>query len=231
MMNCIIIDDEQMSRISLEKLCQKTAMFQVSQSFENPLEALGYLQMHPDTQVVFLDINMPELSGLEFMQALAKLPAIVLVSSQEDFAFKAFEYNVVDYLLKPVILPRFLKTVERLRQRIESVNRPSKHKEEDIFIKADTKLVRLRYNEILWIESRGDYVLFKTEKKSYLSHSTLKKVEDRLPAEVFLKVHRSYIVNLRQIVDIEDSTLVIADKVIPVSRSKKDDLIQKISLL
>jgi len=227
-MNCVIIDDEKMARMSIRKLCAKVEFLNVVEEFDNAIDAIAYLDENP-VDLIFLDIQLPELSGMDLIKSFQRLPQIVITTSHKNFAIDAFEHDVTDYLLKPIRLPRFLKAISKVRARAQKGAGVAQ--DEEIFIKVDSRLVKVSLNEVLWIEAKGDYALFKTESKGYTIHTTLKKLEAKLPPTRFIKVHRSFIVNLGKIIDIQDSTLVIGDKVIPISRSKKDALMGKLNLI
>ena len=226
-MNCMIVDDEEMSRELLKGYCEKVDGLNLVSIGKNGLEAISALEKL-SIDVMFLDIEMPELTGMELLKSSEKLPEIVLTTSSKDHALEAFEYQVADYITKPVSFPRFLKAIERVKD-ILKVGRENK---DEIFIKVDGRYVKLRLEDILFIETLGDYVVFVTEdNKKYIVHSTLKNIEEKIKDQNFLKVHRSYVVNLSKIIDIEESNLLISDKVIPISRSQKPVLMNRINLI
>ena len=228
-MKCIIVDDEKMARLAIRKHCEKVNYLKVVGEYENVMDALDILDQQ-DVDLIFLDIHLPEMTGIDLVKNYAQLPMIIFSTHHKDFALEAFEYNVVDYLLKPISFPRFLKAVQKAKQQHEATPSPGLANQE-IFIKVDSRLVKLSINDILWVEAKGDYVLFKTDSKGHIVHSTLKNILKKLPTDKFAKVHRSYIVNLGKIIDIEDSTLVIKDKVIPISRANKENLMGKLNMI
>jgi len=228
-MKCIIVDDEKMARLVIKNLCKKVEFIEICEEFEDAIQAINYLSEN-EVDLIFLDIQLPELSGIDLVKSVSKLPLIIFTTSFRDFALEAFEYDVVDYLIKPVKFPRFLKAVQKARNQWEIQPSPGLAQQE-IFIKVDNRLIRLLLDDILWVEAKGDYVLFKTDQKGYIVHSTLKNIVQKLPQEIFVKVHRSYVVNLSKIIDIEDSTLVIRDKVIPISRANKEKLLGKLNMI
>lgn len=228
-MKCIIVDDEKMARLAIRKHCEKVNYLKVVGEYENAMDALEKLDQQ-DVDLIFLDIHLPEITGIDLVKNYSQLPMIIFSTHHKDFALEAFEYNVVDYLLKPISFPRFLKAVQKAKQQHEATPSPGLANQE-IFIKVDSRLVKLSINDILWVEAKGDYVLFKTDSKGHIVHSTLKNILKKLPTDKFAKVHRSYIVNLGKIIDIEDSTLVIKDKVIPISRANKENLMGKLNMI
>lgn len=239
-MNCIIIDDEALARSIIRNHCDKTADVEVVAQFENAISAIKYLNQN-EVDLIFLDIHMPDFTGFDFIQTLKNPPRIVLTSSDRNFAIEAFEYEcIVDYLVKPVALPRFLKAVQKAQQFVASTepiqdtseqSQPQQETENDLYINIDRRLIKLNFDSILIIEAKGDYILIKTEGKNYTVHSTLKKIEEKLPESKFLKIHRSYVINYHKIIDIEDNSVLIAKDVIPISRSNRPILMKRLNLL
>lgn len=228
---CLIVDDESMAGSFLQHYCERAGIFEVAGVFENAESALDVLKKKI-IDVLFLDVEMPGISGFQLMDQLPYMPKVVLTTSKTDYAYHAFQYNVTDYLKKPIGFNRFQETCNKitgllLKEEKQTVATPV---QEDIYIKADGKFIRLTYEDILYIESMGDYVKYFTATKTYITHSTLKAVEEKVNQNSFIKVHRSYIVNLRKIKDIQDNSLVIEGKVIPISKSLKPEVMQKIGI-
>lgn len=220
-----------MARTSLERLCVKSDRLQVMRSFENAEEAQQYLIEHP-ADLILLDIELPGMSGIDFLEKIPVLPQILFTTSHEDYAFQAFEYDVTDYLKKPISIERFdraiekcIKVAERKQEQVDL----SRAKE--IYVKVDRKLVRVPFDEVLYFENAGDYISVVTTTDKYLIYGTIKSLDQRLAYPRFIKVHRSYIINLDYVKDIEDSSLIISDKVIPISRAHKAGLLSTINLL
>tara|TARA_R110001592_G_scaffold32473_2_gene113615 strand:- start:2068 stop:2772 length:705 start_codon:yes stop_codon:yes gene_type:complete len=234
-MNCIIIDDEQMARVIVRTLCNQIKSLNILQEFTNAIEAIKFLnENHVD--LIFLDIHMPNFSGLDFIKTLKDPPKIIFTTSDPKFAIEAFEYDfIVDYLLKPIELPRFEKAVlkaEKLqlsKAPINSIKEPEL--KNDFYVNIDRRLIKIDLSSIYLIEAKGDYINIKTEDKNYVVHSTLKKIEEKLPDSLFLKVHRSYIINVKKIIDIEDNSVLIKKDVVPVSRSNRPELMKRLDLL
>lgn len=227
-MRCLIVDDEEMARKSLEMMCQKIDGLSIAGMCENGLEALNFLNRE-EVDLVFLDIEMPELSGIELVRITPDIPQVIFTTSLKDYALEAFEYKVTDYLHKPIVLSRLLKAVEKAR---EVHGKKATADAQEIYVKVDGRLVRLKLDDILFIESIGDYVVFNTENnEKFIVHSTLKNIDAKISSSKFLKVHRSFIINLSKIVDIEETNLVIKDKVIPISRAHKPVLMNHIKML
>lgn len=239
-MNCIIIDDEKMARVILKTLCNQIDSLTILEEFSNAIQAIKYLNENK-VDLIFLDIHMPNFSGLDFIRSLKNPPKIILITSDPKFAIEAFEYDfIVDYLLKPLELSRFKKGIEKAAKKekketsIDSFSEQvskTKDIENDFYVNIDRRLIKIDLPSIYLIEAKGDYIKIKTEDKEYTVHSTLKKIEDKLPDSLFLKIHRSYIINIKKIIDIEDNSVLIKKDVIPVSRSKRPELMKRLDLL
>ncbi|HEY9221403.1 MAG TPA: LytTR family DNA-binding domain-containing protein [Lutibacter sp.] len=238
-MKCITIDDEEIARVIIEKLISNNKNLNLVNSFNNPIEALKYLNQN-SVDLIFLDIYMPAFSGFDLLQTLKNPPKVILTSSHTNFALEAFEYNcVVDYLEKPITQIRLDKAVEKAKLFSDTQNvlkdlpltTVINESKTELYVNIYKRLVKISFDSINLIEAKGDYILIKTDKENYTVHSTLKKVEDKLPEALFLKVHRSFIINIKKIVDIEDSSVLIGKNVVPVSRSSKPELMKCLNLL
>lgn len=228
-LDCMIVDDEIMARKSLGRFCEKHEDLNVVQICENGKEALAYLTEH-SVDLIFLDIEMPELSGLEFLEQVVVLPQIIFTTSKTEYAYEAFEYSITDYLKKPINFPRFQLAVEKAIE-VQKNNNAYRANAKEVYLKVEGKYVRVAYDDILYFENVGDYVKVKTKENSYIIYSTLKNIDGKLNNPRFLKVHRSFIVNLNKIKDIGEGTLVIEKKVIPISRANKSILMNKLNIL
>ncbi|NNG09741.1 MAG: response regulator transcription factor [Arenibacter sp.] len=236
-MNCIIIDDELTARAIVSQLCSKIPELDVIAEFDNAIDAIKFLNQE-SIDVVFLDIHMPGFSGVDFVQTLKNSPKIVLTTSDTDFAIEAYEYeSIIDYLVKPITMERFEKSIRKIKNVTPSNSRPHTKEEgntiegEDLYINIDRRLIKLKFNEIMVIEAKGDYIDIKTEKETYHVHTTLKKIKEKLPEKIFLQIHRSYIINFNKIIDIEDNSVLIGKNVIPISRSNRPELMRRLNLL
>ena len=233
-MKCIIVDDEKVSRIVLEKYIAKTDFLELKQSFDNATDAANLLSKDKDIDLVFLDIEMPDMTGVELLEVTHDLPQVIVVSAKEKYAVDAISYQVTDYLLKPIQFPRFLKAVNKAKEIHETVDKEST--EHGIFVKnTSSSFVRILYSEILWIEAMENYVNIYTPDDKHTIHFTMKAMMQKLPAETFKRVHRSFIVNLEKIKAIEDNMIIIALKsgtqAIPIAKSYKDDLMDNLNII
>lgn len=228
-LNCIIVEDELMSRKSLQRLCEQHSSLDVQATFDNATSALDFLT-EQEVDLIWLDIEMPGLSGFELLEQLPSMPFVILTTSKIEYAFDAFQYNVTDYLKKPITLPRFNIAVEKVLDLHARAKVNVADGRQEIYIKADGRYIRLPFESISYIENTGDYVKIFTTTQTYIVYTTMKYLEEKLGTH-FLRVHRSYIVHLGKIVDIEDNTLVISNKVIPISRANKSELMNRLNLL
>jgi DNA-binding LytR/AlgR family response regulator len=233
-MNCIIIDDDKLSRRVIEELVNKTESLSLTGSFSNAVDAINFLKQQENIELIFLDIEMPEMSGIDFLDTIKSTPQIIIVSSKGKYALNAFEYDVTDYLLKPVSYARFFKAVDKAMNRAQRASLSSSGKDE-IFIKKNSSLVKLKYDEILYIEALENYVIFNTYNDKFTIHFTMKAVELKLPANKFARVHRSYIVNTNSINEIDDNAIIVktaeGSKSIPIGKSYRDKLMDDLNLI
>ncbi|MDT0558978.1 LytTR family DNA-binding domain-containing protein [Ichthyenterobacterium sp. W332] len=236
-MNCIIIDDEATARAIIGQLCSNVPSLNVLEEFPNAIQAIKYLNQN-EVDLIFLDIHMPDFTGFDFIETLKNPPKIVLTTSDANFAIQAFEYDcIVDYLVKPITLERFQKAIQKA-EAIKSTpvpkvdtNKVEVTSGNDLYVNIDRRLIKIDIPSIYLVEAKGDYILIKTDDKNYTVHSTLKKIEEKLPDSIFLKIHRSYIINVDKIIDIEDNSVLIEKDVIPVSRSNRPELMKRLNLL
>ena len=238
-MRCMIIDDEATARLILQKVCESHDDLEVVALKESAIEGLKYLNQN-SVDLILLDIQMPSFNGIDFVQTLKEPVPIICVTSDRDFAVDAFEYdNIISYLLKPIDEAKFAKAIDKARRWSPVLNKESAPKsakpettdEKYLYVNIDRRLIKIDMETIYMIEAKGDYILIKCDDQNHTVHSTLKKIESKLPEELFLKVHRSFIINIQRIVDIEDGSVLINRDVIPVSRSKKPELIKRLNLL
>ncbi len=226
-LNCIIVDDDLMSLKLIESLVGKTDSLKLFGSYDNAIDAEKVIRSNK-IDLIFLDIEMPEMTGLELLGTLEKTPQIIIVSSKEKYALDSYNYDVTDYLIKPIeSYARFLRAV------LKAQKKTCKEREEGdtIFIKVDSMLLNFNLTEIHWVEAYGDYVKIHTKEKMFVVYSTLKTMVKKLPSVDFVRVHRSFIVRLDKIKNIDQNTVLIDEKVIPISNSYKSAFYEKINTL
>ncbi|MGB2224955.1 MAG: LytR/AlgR family response regulator transcription factor [Polaribacter sp.] len=236
-MKCLIIDDELIAREILRKLCEGAGKITVMGAFGDALSAIKYLNQN-EVDLLFLDIHMPNFNGFDLIKTLKNPPKIILTTSDPNFALRAFEYDfIIDYLLKPLEASRFEKAVEKAKQVLNSESEGPSIEENlpnldtDFYINIDRRLIKIDPFSVYLVEAKGDYINIKTEDNNYRVHTTLKKIEEKLPESIFLKIHRSYVINLKKIIDIEDNSVLIKRDVVPISRSKRPELMRRLDLL
>ena len=226
---CMAVDDDPVSRKIVKHFISQTNFLTLAYECETAIDAANILA-EDDVDILFLDINMPEMSGMDLVQHLDDHYEVIMVTSNTDFAIEAFEKSVTDYLVKPLEYGRFLQASHKAKTNIESLRQGSE-KYNDIFVRSDSKLVRVCLDEIMYIEALADYVIIHTFNQKYIVHSTMKGLAMRLPPSSFSRVHRSFIVNHHRIDSMEDVNISIADRTIPVGASYKDNFLSKLNLL
>ena len=233
-MNCIIVDDDKLSCKVLEGYVGKSSSLTLLGTFNDSVSARNELSKRKDIDLIFLDVEMPELDGFDFIGSLEFPPNIIIVSSAEEYALKAFDFNVVDYLLKPVPYARFCKAIDktiRYFTRKESVSSG----DQEIFIKKGSSLVKLKLKDIVFVEALENYVTVNTKEEKFTIHFTMKAIENQLPSALFTRVHRSFIINKSMIQAIKENTLDLAVgdtvKSIPVGKSFRDILLNDINVM
>nr|WP_321522666.1 LytTR family DNA-binding domain-containing protein [uncultured Macellibacteroides sp.] len=216
---CIITDDEPLARKGLREYVEDVDFLLLIGECENAMQLNTMLKSTlPD--LLFLDIEMPRMSGLDLLSSLQNPPKVIITSAYEQYALKGYEFDVVDYLLKPISFERFLKAVNKVHDQIEKELKS----ETDgyVFVKSDKQLIKILLKDILFIESLENYVIIYTESSKEIIYVTLKHIAESLPCDVFLQVHRSYIVNTVQVKAIEGNMLKIGTHNIPVARNLRE---------
>lgn len=228
-MKAIIVDDEELSRNIIKNFSDKTEGVEVLALCEDGIEASNYLSRH-EVDLIFLDIEMPEMSGIDLIRSLNKPPLVILITSKKEHAIEAFEYNVVDYILKPFDFVRFSKALNKARE-IFSREQGNQDDDPDLFVKVDSRLVKLKSSDVYWVEALGDYIVINTLDSKYIVHNTMKGIESKLSSEKFLRVHRSYIVRLDKIDTLDESVIVIKQKIVPIGGTYKSRLMNRLNMV
>jgi DNA-binding LytR/AlgR family response regulator len=231
-MKCLIVDDNKMARMALKQLVTQVPSLELVAECSDAMEANAELD---DTSIdlLLLDIEMPGMSGLELIKKMGnKKPLIIFTTAKADYAVEAFELNVVDYLIKPIALPRFKQAIEKANEALESNKEEVKVEEQGfVFVKDNGILKRISIDDILFLEAMGDYVKVHTAQKFHVVHATLKSIEEKLPSSKFIRVHRSYIVAINKIDYIQEGTISIGKTSIPVADTHKANLNKRLNLL
>jgi len=229
-MKCLIVDDDDLSRGILEDLINDTSSLSLVESCDDPIKAFNILKEN-DIDLLFLDIEMPKMDGISMLKSLNPLPQVILVTSHDEYAVESYEYDVTDFVKKPISAARFLKSIEKASKRFQKTSSSFTAKGETVFIKSDSKLVQINTNQIYWIEALGNYMRVITEDGKYTILSTMKDVANKLPSDDFVRVHRSFIVRLDKIESIEDNYIIINENQINIGKAYKEGLNKKLNLL
>ncbi|MFB9108627.1 LytR/AlgR family response regulator transcription factor [Flavobacterium gyeonganense] len=229
--NCLIIDDEPLAINIIKNYLEPLENFEVINTFSNPIEGLNFIKNN-NVDVIFLDINMPVLDGINFIKSLENPPLIVITSAYSQFAIETYELDVLDYLVKPIEFPRLMKTLNKVSKRIEKKENGTQDSQPDspfIFVKIDKKrMKKIFFNEILVIESLKDYLKINTLTGKYIIHSTLSDFTDLLPEKNFLRIHRSYTIAIDKIDAVEGNSIEIEGLRYVIGRSYIDHVKQRI---
>lgn len=231
-MKCIIVDDNQMARMALKQLVSQVQGLDLIAECTDAAEALDLLNSN-GVDLLLLDIEMPGMTGLDLIKKLGNnKPLIVFTTAKKDYAVEAFELNVVDYLIKPIALPRFKQAIDKAEEALDSNRQEVKVEEQGfVFVKDNGILKRIAIDDILFLEAMGDYVKVHTQQKFHVVHATLKSIEEKLPSSKFIRVHRSYIVAINKIDYIQEGTISIGKTSIPVADTHKSNLNKRLNLL
>ena len=227
MINCAIIDDEPLARKGLKEYIADMDFLNLVGEYDTPLKAVEQIK-DGKIQLLFLDIQMPRLSGLDFLKTMSNPPLTVITTAYPEYALEGFELDVLDYLVKPIAFNRFVKAAMKAKEYLSARSVVSSPEDDFIFIKADNKLVKVHYDDILFVEATQNYVTIFTKIKKYITYLTFKSIEEALPAARFLRVHKSFIVQLSKVESVDGNELAIDTHKIPVSRANKDEVMQKI---
>ena len=229
----ILIEDDPVIRAQVEEMLKSQDRMTLLESFDNAESGLEYLKNNP-VYVVLLDIELPGMNGIDFIKNARNVEQFVVISGHRDYAADAYEFNVIDYVVKPVTMSRLNSMIHKLEKAREAVRDPDKDKAEEagkLFVKSGTKYVPIELNDIRYIEAYSDYVQIFTKEKKITVLSTMKYMESRLPDSDFVRVHRSYIINLQCIGGVEDNSIIIDEKAVPIGRSYKENFEKNIKLL
>lgn len=243
MINVIIVDDEPLALDVLETYIEKIPELNLVQRCNNALEANDALKNN-DIDLMFLDIQMPQLTGVDFLKTLSKPPLVIFTTAYANYAVEGYELNALDYLLKPISLERFMKAVNKAVEQIQlqrggtggSEGEPTgsgNEPEDFIFVKADKKLVKVTYNEIIYIEGLKDYVIIRLNTGRVITLQTMKSLEDKLPSQLFKRIHRSYIVGIEKINAIVGNMVEVEEKGqtkhLPIGKNYREELLKIIN--
>ena len=227
----LIVDDNKVIRLMLSEMLRKIDDVEIVGECETAMEAKSFLSKHA-VDILLLDVEMPGMTGLELLKLLPERPATILITAKTGYAIEAFELNVIDYIVKPVSIARVMLAIEKAKELLDMKNTQlNEVNREQIFIKDNKVIRKILLNEILWLESKGDYVKINTIEKQYIIHATLKSMEEKLPAAEFVRIHRGFLIPVSKIDYIEDGVAFIMGTPLPVSETYKNDLLKKLQLI
>lgn len=226
-MTCLIIEDQPPAQRILRKYIEDLGTLQLLEVFGDPLKAMTFLEQHP-VDLIFLDINLPKLSGIAFLKTLKKRPQVILTTAYSEYALEGYELDVVDYLLKPFSFERFLKAVSKVRRPQAENSPPAAPVRKEHFIKIGYEHIRIAFEDILYLAADGDYCEIYLEGKKHLSSESLKRWIELLEGWDFFRIHKSYLVNIHRIEKVSGNTLYLRDSTqLPLGRAYKDDFMAK----
>ncbi|MEO6734552.1 MAG: LytTR family DNA-binding domain-containing protein [Ferruginibacter sp.] len=230
LINCIIIDDEPLARKGLKEYVADAGFLNLVAEFDSPLKAAELLA-GGEVQLIFLDIQMPKITGLEFIRTIKNAPPVIFTTAYPDYAVEGFEINAMDYLVKPISFERFLKAALKAKEYYEIREKNINELAGTVpyfFIKADNKLVKIMLDDVVFAEGLQNYVCIHTKDKKYITYLTFKAVEDYLPADRFIKVHKSYIIAASKVQSINGNEVQVGEHLVPISRNLKDEVMEKL---
>ncbi len=224
MINCIIVEDAPLAVQKLEGFIRRVPLLNHLQSFDNGLDAITFMQTNP-VELVFLDIQMEQFNGLQFLKSIRTYPKIIIVSAYSEYAIHGFEHDVSDYLLKPYSFERFLKAIDKVQSELSVV-----HSKDYMFVKTEYRMERIDFEDILYVEGMGAYLRIVTNESKIMTLQSFAQIEKQLPAGNFQRVHKSYIVALDKIKSIERNVIIVANERIPVGKVYEEEFYRKLDL-
>lgn len=231
MMKCLIVEDNRMAVLAVQKLLSGISFVEVVGECENALEAVNFLAQHP-VDLLLLDVEMPKMSGIDFLKQITKRPLVILITAKTNYAVEAFEHNVVDYLVKPIAQDRLIKAMMKAKELYDSNHKVLEQQGNSfLFVREKGILSKVVIEEIIYIQALGDYLTIYTQQGRHVVHMTLKNFQERFTSANFHRIHRSYIVALDKIDSIADDIAYINKHPIPIGEVYKSELLKKLNLL
>ncbi|MFZ6010600.1 MAG: LytR/AlgR family response regulator transcription factor [Bacteroidota bacterium] len=226
-MNCLIVDDEPVARKGLEEYVREIDFLNLVGQCENPVKASMYLGQHA-VDLIFLDIHMPKVSGIDFIKMLKNPPLIIFTTAYSEYALEGYSLDVIDYLMKPITFERFLKATQKAFEIFSLKNTSRELPVDYFFVKCDSKFEKVLYRDVTYIEALQNYSVIHTSDRKLITYLTMTSLENQLPKDRFVKVHKSYIISVTQIKAIEGNEILMGNARIPISRNLKDDVVNQI---
>jgi len=231
MYKCYIIDDESHAIDTLVKYAKDSGLLEVAGTSQRPMEAVNYINEHQDIDITFLDIDMPEISGLDVADLIYNNTAIIFTTGHGGYAVQGFDKNISDFLLKPISFPRFVKSLSKVIESIKKTSLKTQKSDRFFFVNPGIKgkVLKINFDDVDYIEGLNNYIVIHTPTESHIIYLTMKEMEAGLPTDIFIRVHKSHIVNINKVTQIEGNKVIIDKKIVPVGSSFKDSLAQKIN--
>jgi DNA-binding LytR/AlgR family response regulator len=227
MINCLVVDDEPIAREGIMEYIMQIDYLNAVAQCKGAAEAAGLLQKHK-IDLIFLDIQMPKLTGIEFIKALAEPPLIIFTTAYSEYALEGFELDVVDYLLKPISFPRFLKSVEKAQCYLNAKSKEVSITQDFFFIKCNGKIEKITMADVVYIEAMANYVIIHTRQKKYITYLTFSGIEEQLPKHLFVRIHKSYIVAISAIQTIDGNDIMTSSLRLPMSKNYRSEVMSRI---
>ncbi|MEP6747486.1 MAG: LytTR family DNA-binding domain-containing protein [Bacteroidota bacterium] len=226
MINCLVIDDEPIARQGLLEHIRQIDFLHAAGECKSPLEAIGFMQKNK-VDLLYLDIQMPKMNGIDFIKSYAILPPVILTTAYSEYAIEGYELDVLDYLLKPISFSRFFKSALKAQEylNLKNKNNPAP-KDEYFFIKSNQKIEKILTGEVLYVEGMANYIIVHTAQKKYIAYLTFKGIEEQLPSQLFIRIHRSYLVAIHAIKSINPEEVVLQNISLPISKNYKDQVME-----
>lgn len=227
MINCLVVDDEPIAREGIMEYVRQIDYLNPVAQCKSAAEAAGLLQKHK-IDLIFLDIQMPKLTGIEFVKALAEPPLVIFTTAYSEYALEGFELDVVDYLLKPISFARFLKAVEKAQNYLHARNKEVSITGDFFFIKCNGKIEKIIMADVIYIEAMANYVIIYTKQKKYITYLTFSGIEEQLPAELFVRIHKSFLVAISAIQTIDGNEVITGSMRLPLSKNYRNEVMSRI---
>jgi DNA-binding LytR/AlgR family response regulator len=227
MINCLVVDDEPIAREGIMEYIRQIEYLNPVAQCKSAVEAAGLLQKNK-IDLIFLDIQMPKLTGIEFLKALADPPLVIFTTAYSEYALEGFELDVVDYLLKPISFARFLKAAEKAQSYLHARNKEVSITNEFFFIKCNGKIEKIIMADVIYIEAMSNYVIIHTRQKKYITYLTFSGIEEQLPAQLFVRIHKSYLVAISAIQTIDGNEVITSSMGLPLSKNYRNDVMNRI---
>jgi len=228
MINCLIVDDEPIARQGLAEHIRQVEFLNPIAECKSAIEAANWLQ-HKNVDLIFLDIQMPKLTGIDFVKNLAAPPLIIFTTAYSQYALEGYELDVLDYLVKPISFPRFLKAALKARDYIDARIKTANNAADDFFfIKCDQRLEKIMIADVLYIEGMANYIIVHTKQKKYITYLTFKGIEEQLPPNMFIRIHKSYLVAITAIRSIDGAEVILDNSSLPLSKNYKEEVMDRI---